>query len=56
MKANILLRKDHIDIMEDNKNMQMLKDEMWMRRQITAEVKMIRKNQVVEETTILKEI
>ena len=36
--------------------MQILKDEMWTRRQITAEVKVIRRNQVVEETTILEEI
>jgi len=35
---------------------QILKDEMWTRRQITAEVKVIRRNQVVEETTILEEI
>jgi len=34
----------------------MLKNEMWMRRQITVEIKMIRRNQMVEETTILKEI
>jgi len=35
---------------------QILKDEMWTRRQITAKVKVIRRNQVVEETTILEEI
>jgi len=40
-KANILSRKDHIDITEDNKDVQMLKDKMWMRRQITVEIKMI---------------
>ena len=34
----------------------MLKDEMWTRKQISAEVKMIQRNQVVEETTILEEI
>jgi len=27
-KANVLSRKDHIDTTEDNKNVQMLKDEM----------------------------
>ena len=41
MKANILSRKDHINTMEDNKDIQMLKDKMWTRRQITAEIKMI---------------
>jgi len=34
----------------------MLKDEMWTRRQISAKVKIIQRNQVVEETTILEEI
>ena len=56
MKADILLRKDHIDTTEDNKDVQMLKNEMWTRRQITAEIKMIWRNQVVEETTLLEEI
>jgi len=28
IKANILLRKDHINTIEDNKDVQMLKDEM----------------------------
>jgi len=56
MKADILSRKDHINTTNDNKDIQMLKDEMWTRRQISAEMKMIRRNQVVEETTILEEI
>ena len=56
MKADILSRKDHIDTTEDNKDIQMLKNEMWTRRQITAEIKMIRRNQVGEETTLLEEI
>ena len=34
----------------------MLKDKIWTRRQITAEVIMIQRNQVVKETTILEEI
>jgi len=34
----------------------MLKDEIWTRRQILAKVKMIQRNQVVDETTILEEI
>ena len=56
MKADILSRKDHIDTTNNNKDVQMLKDEMWTRKQILAEVKMIWRNQVVEETTILEEI
>ena len=55
-KADILSRKDHIDTTSDNKNVQMLKNEMWTRKKISAEVKMIWRNQVVEETTILEEI
>ena len=34
----------------------MLKDEIWARKQITAEIEMIQENQVVKETTILEEI
>ena len=41
MKADVLSRKDYINTTEDNKDVQMLKDEMWTRRQITAEIKMI---------------
>ena len=56
MKADILSRKEHIDTTNDNKDVQLLKDEMWTKRQILAEIKMIQRNQVVEETTILEEI
>jgi len=56
IKADILSRKDHINTTNDNKDVQMLKDEMWTRKQISAKVKMIQRNQVVEETTILEEI
>ena len=55
-KANILLRKDQVDIMEDNKDIQLLKEEIWMRKTTAAEVKIIWRNQVVEETILLKEI
>ena len=41
IKADILSRKDHINTTNYNKDIQMLKDEMWTRRQISAEVKMI---------------
>ena len=42
--------------MEDNKDIQMLKDEIWIRRQIIAEIKIIWRNQVVKETILLEEI
>ena len=55
-KADILSRKDHINTTKDNKDVQMLKDEIWARRQIIVEIEMIWGNQVVKETTILEEI
>ena len=56
-RADILSRKDKVDIMEDNKNIKMLKDKLWTRSvSIEAEVAMFRGNQIVEKTTLLKEI
>jgi len=40
-KADISSRKDYINIKKDNKDVQMLKKEVWTRRQITVEIKMI---------------
>ena len=42
--------------MEDNKDVQMLKEELWTRWQITADITILQRNQVVEETTLLEEI
>ena len=55
MKADVLSRKDHINTTEDNKDVQMLKDEIWTRGQITAEINMIQRNQVVTENSDLLE-
>ena len=55
-KANVLSRKDQVDTIENNKDVQLLKEEMWMRKITTAEVMIIWRNQVVEETTLLEEI
>ena len=56
-RADILSRKDQVDIMEDNKNIKMLKDKLWTRSvSIEAEVAMFRGNQIVEKTILLKEI
>ena len=41
MKADVLSRKDHIDTMNNNKDVQMLKKEMWTRKQIIVEIEMI---------------
>ena len=56
MKADILLRKDQVDTQDDNKDVQMLKEELWTRRQTLAEVTLLWRNKVVEETTLLEEI
>jgi len=57
MKADVLSRKDQVDTMNDNRDIKLLKNELWMRQmKIEAKVMIIRKSQVVEETTLLDEI
>jgi len=41
-KADILSRKDQINMKKDNKDIQMLKEELWMRRTM-AEVMMLKR-------------
>ena len=53
-KADILLRKDQVNMKEDNKNVRLLKEELWTRR-TTAEITMIR-NMIADECDVLKEI
>ena len=55
MKADILSRKNQVNMKEDNKNVQLLKEEMWSRR-TTAEITMIGRKTTVGECDILKEI
>jgi len=55
-KADILSRKDQMDTKDNNKDVQMLKEEIWARWQIIANIKVIWKKQVVEETTLLEKI
>jgi len=45
-----------VNTKEDNKDIQMLKEEIWSRQQITADITIIQRNQVAEETTLLEEI
>ena len=54
-KADILSRKDQIDTKEDNKDVQMLKDEMWSRK-IVGKIRMFDDKKMVEETDIIKRI
>ena len=55
-KANILSRKDQVDTKNDNKYVQVLKEELWTRR-IMVEVTMLKRNQITgDNLDILKEI
>ena len=55
MKVDILSRKDQVNIKEDNKDIQLLKDKLWQQR-TTAEIMMIKRKTTIEEGNILKEI
>jgi len=50
-----LLRKDQVNIQDDNKDIQILKEELWTRR-ITTKITMLRRNRVMEKTEFLKKI
>jgi len=54
-KADILSRKNQINMKEDNKDIQLLKEELWSRR-MTAELTMIERKTIAEEYNILKKI
>ena len=54
-KADILLRKDQVNTKEDNKDVQLLKDEMWSRK-IVGKIRIFDNRKVVEETDIVKRI
>ena len=53
MKADILSRKNQINTKEDNKDVQLLKDEMWTRR-TTVKITMLGRKIMVEESNIIK--
>ena len=55
MKEDILSRKETVDTKEDNKNVQLLKEELWQQK-IIAGITMIKRKTTVEENNILKEI
>jgi len=55
MKADILSRKDQVNTKEDNKDVQLLKEELWQQR-TTAEITMIKRKTTVKEGDILREI
>jgi len=54
-KADILSRKEQVNTKEDNKDVQLLKDEMWTRK-TTAKVTMLRRKVMTEESDIVRRI
>jgi len=54
-KADILSRKKQVNTKKDNKDVQLLKEELWQQR-TTAEITMIKRKMRIEEDNILKEI
>jgi len=54
-KTDILSRKDQINMKEDNKDIQMFKEELWMRRTM-AEVTMLKRMIIKDKYKILEEI
>jgi len=55
IKADVLSRKDQVNMKEDNKDVQLLKEELWSRRMI-AKITMIERKTTIEECKIIKEI
>ena len=54
-KVDILSRKDQVNTKEDNKDIQLLKEELWSRR-MTVEITMIGRKITTEECKVIKEI
>ena len=54
-KTDILSRKDQVNTKEDNKNIQLLKEELWTRR-MTAKITIIGRKMTVDEDDIIKKI
>ena len=55
MKTDILSRKDQVNTKEDNKDVQLLKEQLWTRR-TTAEIIILRRKTTVDKLDIVKEI
>jgi len=51
LKADISSRKDQVNVQDDNKDVQMLKEELWTRR-MTAEIIMLKRNKVMEKNRV----
>jgi len=55
MKADILSRKKKVNTKEDNKDVKLLKDEMWTRK-TTVKITMLGRKVMTEESGIVKKI
>ena len=55
MKADILSRKKQVNTKEDNKDVQLLKDEMWTRKTIDK-IMILGRKVMTEESDIVKKI
>ena len=54
-KADILSKKDQVNTKNNNKDAQMLKEDLWMRR-TTAELTMLKRDKITNNDKIIKEI
>ena len=55
MKADIFSRKEQVNTKEDNKDVQLLKDEIWTRK-TTVKIMMLGRKVMTEESNIIKKI
>jgi len=55
MKADILSRKEQVNTKEDNKDVQLLKNEIWTRK-TTVKITMLERKVMTEESNIVKKI
>jgi len=54
-KADILSRKDQVNTKDDNKDVRLLKKELWTRK-TTTEVTMLKKTMTMDKSEVLEEI
>jgi len=54
-KADILSRKDQVNTKDNNKDVQVLKKELWTRKTM-AEVTMVKRNKTMDNLELLEEI
>ena len=55
MKADILSRKYQVDTRNNNKDIQVFKEEVWTRRTI-VEITMLKRNKITENSDLLEKI